>query len=195
MTGTYEVEQRLITADEFEAMLAAGVFYDERERVELLDGRIYSLSPPESEGHRRSINRLNRLLTTRFPVPYIIQPQQTLRLGKHNVPQPDFVVYRRDDANQPFADPDEVVLLIEVSESSLRKDRLIKAPLYARHAMSEYWIVNLPRRELEVYSDPLDGIYRSLQTFGPGELIVSRVFPGPPLTPVEFILELGRPEP
>ena len=189
-----EVEPRMITADEFEAMLAAGIFDDEHDRVELLDGRIYSLAPPESEGHRRTITRLNRLLTTRFPEPYLIQPQQTLRLGKHNVPQPDFVVYRRDDTNLPYADPGEVVLLVEVSQSSLRKDRLIKAPIYARHSMSEYWIVNVARRELEIYSDPLDGIYRSLHTFGPTEMIVSRVFPGPPLKPIEFILEVGRPE-
>jgi Uma2 family endonuclease len=169
-------------------MLAAGVFEDD-ERVELLDGVIYSLAPPESPGHRRTINRLTRLLTTRFPEPYIIQPQQTLFLGTFDVPQPDFVVYRSTDVFAPYVDAAEVVLLVEVSESSLRKDRTIKAPLFARYAMSEYWIVNVQRKEVEVYSAPFDGAYRVKRTFEPHEPIVTAVLPGAPLTPAEFVPE------
>jgi Uma2 family endonuclease len=181
-------QPRRITAAEFSAMLSACIFEDERERVELLDGVIYSLAPPESEGHRRTINRLNRLLTSRFPEPYIIQPQSTLYLGTFDVPQPDFVVYRSNDAFTPYVERDEVVLLIEVSESSLRRDRVVKAPLFARYALSEYWIVNVAKREVELYSAPEDGQYGSKRTFAPHESIVSEVFPGEPLTPSEFVL-------
>src|SRR5579862_4516987 len=113
---------RRVTASEFGSMLAAGVFDDEIERVELIDGVIYSLAPPESPGHRRTINKLTRLLTDRFREPYIIQPQQTLFLGTFDVPQPDFVVYRASDVFDPYVESAEVVLLLEVSESSLRKD-------------------------------------------------------------------------
>jgi len=189
MFDLVQEEPRRITAEEFGSMLAAGVFADERERVELLGGVIYSLAPPESEGHRRTITRLNRLFTNRFPEPYLIQPQSTLVLGTLDVPQPDFVVYRENDKFDPYVDHREVVLLVEVSESSLRKDRVVKAPLYARYAMSEYWIVNVARREVEVHTNPLDGAYRSKRTFATHEPIESAILPGPSPKPADFILD------
>ena len=92
------------------------------------------------------------------------------------------------DAFDPYVDSRQVVLLVEVSESSLRKDRNVKAPLFARYGMSEYWIVNVVRREVEVYSNPLDGAYSTKRTFRPDEPIVSTVLPGPPIAPAEFII-------
>ncbi len=182
-------QPRRITAREFGAMLAADVFDEEHARVELLDGLIYSLAPPEGNPHRRTINKLNRLLTTRFAEPDVVQVQSSLHLGTFDVPAPDFVIFRATDDYDEYADRNQVVLVIEVAVSSLRHDRVRKAPLFARYGMAEYWIVNVLRREVEVYTGAADGTYRSLRTFMAGESIEPPVVPGEPLTPADFIVD------
>lgn len=182
-------QPRRITAREFSSMLAADIFEEENARVELLDGQIYSLAPPEGNPHRRTINKLNRLLTTRFSEPDVVQVQSSLHLGTFDVPSPDFVVFRATDDYDEYADRTQVVLVIEVAVSSLRRDRALKAPLFARYGMAEYWIVNVLRREVEVYTGAADGAYRSLQTFTVGERIEASVLPGEPVTPADFIVD------
>jgi len=89
----------------------------------------------------------------------------------------------------PDVDDAEDLLPSEGSESALRKDRTIKAPLFARYGLREYWTVNVMKREVEVNVKPLDGDYSDTQTFAAHEPIVSAALPGLPVTPADFTLE------
>jgi Uma2 family endonuclease len=175
--------QRLFTEQEFFAMGEAEIFgYD---RVELLDGLVYSLSPPpDGPLHRLTLTTFNRLLTTRFPEPYRVQPQQSTALGLRNVPSPDFIVYReRGDRYDRFVDAADVVLAVEIAYSSLRKDRGMKTRIYATHGIAEYWIVDTAGRAIEVYDRLGGGRYERLRRFESDEAVTGTALPGEAITP------------
>jgi Uma2 family endonuclease len=104
--------------------------------------------------------------------------QLPLTLGQRNEPEPDVAVVRADSASRDHH-PGTAVLAIEVSGVSLRKDRRVKAALYARFAVPEYWIVNLEARVVEVFSDPdaPNGAYRRTRTVTTAQTLTSETLP------------------
>jgi Uma2 family endonuclease len=101
--------------------------------------------------------------------------QNPIRLDDYSEPQPDIVVLRpRDDFyGNSLPTPDDVLLLIEVSGSTLEYDRQIKLPLYARASVPEVWIVNLANEVIETYSQPAGGSYQSAKPLARGEVVQS----------------------
>ncbi len=104
------------------------------------------------------------------------------------MPEPDIAWLVAKDYTEKHPVPADVLLAIEVSDSSLRKDRRVKAPLYAEAGIRDFWVVNIPGRCVEVFRDPADGAYRELTTHGAGVLVrplsspevalpVDRIFP------------------
>jgi hypothetical protein len=180
-----ELARRRFTIDDYLEMGEAGIFR-RGERVELIDGAVLTLSPI-GDPHRLTLNRLTRLLTGRFPEPYVIQLQATMALGSFDGPEPDAILFRdAGDAYGRLADPEKVALVIEVADSSLRYDRTVKAPLYARYRVAEYWIVNLVDERIETFSGPVDGRYERTAAYGGDEPILSPLF-DPPLTASDII--------
>ncbi len=167
---------RLLSVEEYHRMVAAGIL-DEDERVELLEGVIVAMTP-QSVAHARRIEWLTRFLVRSLGDEYAVRPQLPLTLGDRNEPEPDLAVVRAESTSED-RHPTGAVLVIEVAGKSLRRDRRVKAAVYARAGISEYWIVNLEARAVEVLSDPepATGAYRRTRTCGTTETLTSEALP------------------
>ena len=133
---------------------------------------------PIGSGHGGTVKKLNRLVQAAVGDRAVVSVQDPVRLSDTSEPQPDVMVLRpRDDmytASHPS--PAEVLLVIEVADTSLEFDRSVKVPLYARHGITEVWLVDLRNRLLTVHRKPKDGIYRDTRTTGaPGVLELSQL--------------------
>jgi len=144
---------RLWTREEYYKMAEAGVFRPD-EHVELIGGRIVTMSPQNSP-HATALTLTAEELRTLFAAGYVVRTQLPLDLSPSSQPEPDIAVVRGNVRDYASAHPTTALLIVEVSESSLRFDRGEKASLYASAGIPEYWIVNLLDRRLEVYRDPV----------------------------------------
>ena len=172
-----EFQNRLFTVDEYYAMAEAGILSPD-ERVELLEGRIYLMSPVGSL-HAACVDRLNQWLTRHVAGKAIVRIQSPIHLGGCTEPEPDVVLLkRRDDFYaQAHPTPADVLLAIEVADSTLAADRATKLPLYARHGIREAWIVNLPESCVELYSEPTPEGYRRSERRRRGQALSVPAFP------------------
>lgn len=159
------VDQRWrFTVEEYEQMGRVGIL-DEDDRVELLDGEIVAMSPIGPK-HASTVNRLARLLFGGVGDLATVIVQNPLRLLPRSEPQPDFILARprRDFYAGSHPTAEDVFLVIEVADSTLRKDRTVKVPIYARQGVVEVWLVDLAARAVTIYTDPVDGGYRDVRT-------------------------------
>jgi Uma2 family endonuclease len=169
-----QVTRRHFTVDEYYRMAGAGVL-SEDDRVELIEGEIVEMVPIGSS-HQSCVNRLTRLLVEFAGRNYVVSVQGPVRLDEFNEPQPDLALLRaREDFYAgEHPGPEDVLLLVEVSESSLAYDRNVKLPLYARFSIPEIWIVDPDAGTVEIHTDPnpsLPGGYATVRRVGrDGEL-------------------------
>jgi Uma2 family endonuclease len=147
-------ERTRISADRYQKMVETGVL-TQYDRVELIDGDMLNMAPI-GLNHSAVTDRLTKLLVLSAGDSAIVSPGRSLKLGEYSVPQPDLMLLKlREDfyaAQIPVA-PD-VLLLVEVSDSSLAYDQGIKRALYARHGVEEYWVVDLQGERVFVYGEP-----------------------------------------
>src|SRR5262249_2205745 len=163
---------RRFTVDEYHKMIEAGIL-DEDEHVELLDGVVVvARVSPQGEPHAYAVQELNRILTRQLGDEYRVRPQLPVTLGDRHEPEPDFAIVRTEDSRRGGGHPTRAIVYIEVADSSLRKDRRLKASLYARYGTPEYVIVNVGKETLEVHRepDPSEGRYRTSLTLTRGDL-------------------------
>jgi Uma2 family endonuclease len=176
MSAIPELARRPITVDEFFVMAQAGVF-DDDERVELIEGALVKMAPV-GPPHSMAVNILNRRLVMAFGEGAVVGVQNSIALRPLSAPQPDFAILRADMWKRPKTpEPTDLVLVIEVADSSLATDRRIKVPLYARHAVPEVWLVDIPGRVVHVYSDCRNGRYLQQVDRHPGEYLTLDAFP------------------
>jgi len=152
MASLPDLEPRPFSVAEYHRMIDAGIL-DEDERVELLEGVIVTVSP-QKRRHAYVIQRLNRILARLPEERYEILPQLPLTLGDRSEPEPDLAVVTAAAGSSRTEHPRTALLVIEVAGESLRKDRLVKARIYARAGIPEYWLFNLDEACLEVLRDP-----------------------------------------
>lgn len=159
-------------------MDAAGIFDDE-QRIELIAGEIV-VKPPIGPGHAGDVDILNAVLIRILADRAWIRAQHPLVLEEYHLPQPDIAVVRRRDDYYRNAHPTpaDVFLVIEVADTTLRSDRQMKGPLYARAGIPEYWIVDVRRRQIEVYRDPAEDGYESLRTVRSADSLDLVALPG-----------------
>jgi Uma2 family endonuclease len=125
------------------------------DRVELLEGVIVQMTP-QKRPHARLTSALTRLLSKMLPSEFSVRIQLPLSVSDESEPEPDVAVVRtEDERTSPREHPISAPMIIEVADSSLGKDRLIKVPLYARAGVSEYVIADLTTQRLEVYTKPV----------------------------------------
>jgi len=171
-TSSRAPEPRRFTREEYYRMHDAGLFRD--ERVELLDGEIIAMSP-QNASHAASVNRLAALLIPQLKGKYSIRCQTPIRLARYSEPEPDLAIctHDPDDYESGHPTPEQILLLIEVSDASLAFDRKRKRVAYARAGIAEYWIVNVPDRMVEVSQRPdrAASRYRVSRRARPGELL------------------------
>lgn len=158
-----------ITADEYQR-LGQVQFFAPDARVELIEGEVIDMAPIGTR-HWSAVNRLHALFAAAFGARVIVASQSSLRLGTHSEPEPDLGVYRprADFYASALPTAADTLLLVEVAESSARYDREIKLPLYARHGVPEYWIVDLDADMLRMYRHPQGDQYAEVtETATPG---------------------------
>ena len=174
---TVELRRRLFTVEDYYGMARAGIL-DEDDRVELIEGEILEMAAIGSR-HAACVNRLNQLLSGTAGDGVIVSVQNPVRLSDLSEPQPDLAVLRpREDFYEgAHPGPDDVLLIVEVALTTLEFDREVKAPLYARAGVPELWIVNLEDRALEVYREPSEGRYRTVQRMGPQDSVSPESLP------------------
>jgi Uma2 family endonuclease len=169
-----QIKRRMLTLAEYERMIDAGVF-NEDERIELIRGEVVEMAPI-GPPHEASVARLTTLLVQKTLGKAIVWPQNnSIRLPiSGSRPEPDVTLLRwRDDyygASKP-ATASDVLLIIEVAETSVKYDRSVKGPLYAEAGIPEYWIVNLKDGAIEVYTDPSEGAYKQTRKARRGETL------------------------
>lgn len=171
-----EPVRHLFTVEEYEGM---GDLFAPDQRLELLGGEIIEMAPIGSP-HASVVNRLNRLFVVALGDAAVVAVQNPLRLSDLSEPQPDLalLVPRADFYASGHPRPDDVGLVIEVSDSTARWDRTVKRPYYAAAGIAEMWIVDLGARVVEVATDPGPDGYRQVRRVGPGGQVAPLAFPG-----------------
>jgi Uma2 family endonuclease len=164
---------RLLTRREFELLGQTDVF-DADERIELLRGVLVSLPPP-SPRHDAVIERLTYILIVALGTRARIRPNLTFAATDDSETLPDLAVI--PPGGNVDEHPQTALLLIEVSVTSLRKDRLIKRPIYAEADVREYWIVDVDGRGIEAFTDSVNGEFTRSQRYVPGDVIRPGAFP------------------
>ncbi|HWA82509.1 MAG TPA: Uma2 family endonuclease, partial [Fimbriimonadaceae bacterium] len=151
--AAYGATLRRMTVREYYLAAESGVI-DPDERLELLRGEVVETSPQKSL-HAWATGNLAKVLQRTFP-DASIRAQFPLRLDDTNEPEPDVLVALGPDSRYVgrHPGPADVLLVVEVSDTTLRKDRTLKGPLYAEFGIPEYWILDLNASRLEVYRDP-----------------------------------------
>jgi Uma2 family endonuclease len=160
-----------IDVDAYYKMAEAGILPN-AHRIELIDGEIFDM-PAIGSPHAAVTNRLNRHFARAVADGLtLVSVQNPLRLDAYNEPEPDLVLLRprADDYRDSHPGAADVLLVIEVSESSLTYDRGTKLALYAKFSVPEVWIVDLLGAAIEVYREPKEGAYSSRQRLTGGTL-------------------------
>ena len=166
------------TVDEFARMGEAGIFAED-DRVELVGGEIREMTPI-GPPHAGVVNRLTELIVLRLAGRANVTVQNPIRLDRHSEPQPDVVVARRRPSS--YADrhpePADVLLVIEVSDSSLHYDRAEKVPRYGKAGIPETWLVDLAARTVTVYTGPGATGYAGARVLQRADTIAATAAPG-----------------
>jgi Uma2 family endonuclease len=167
---------------EYETMIAAGLFED--ERVELLDGVIVEMSP-QSPLHAAVIQRLDAALQRLLQGRGVVRVQMPLAAGEASLPEPDVAVVPPGDYDD--AHPSRALLVIEVADSSLRKDRHLKSEIYAKAGVSEYWVIGLAEGVIEVHTDVSAAAYLRVTPARRGDVVRMQALPGVEIPVVDIL--------
>jgi Uma2 family endonuclease len=172
------VVRRALTVAEYHRMGEVGIL-NEDDRVELIEGELVAMSPIGSE-HSGTVNAINHCLVEAIGRRGIVAVQNPVRLDDLSESQPDFSVLkpRADFYRRATPLPHEVLLIIEVADSSLAYDRNVKRSLYARHGIPEFWIVNLVAGEIEICRVPEGEQYKSVSCVGRDGVLEPMLLPG-----------------
>ena len=174
---TITIEHRQFTIDDVNQMINAGILAED-EHIELIEGKLVKMSPPGIL-HAACVDRLTKTLSRQVADDILISVQNPIAIHTHTQPEPDvFLLAPRDDYyTRGRPTPVDVLLLIEVADSSLQYDQATKLPLYAEAGIREVWIVNLPDQAIECYSVPTKQGYRHCERFFAGDTIHPNVMP------------------
>ena len=172
------VSRRRFTADDYQRMGQAGILRAE-DRFELIDGEILAMTPIGPR-HCASIDRATRVFVMKAGESAIVRVQGSVRLDLYTEPGPDLVLLRPrpDFYVSQHPGPADILLIIEVADSSIDYDRDVKSRIYARSEVPEYWLVDLNEKVLCCYSAPADGSYRGLRQYCRGESVAPRLLQG-----------------
>jgi Uma2 family endonuclease len=165
------------TVDDYYAMAAAGILRED-DRVELIDGEIIEM-PPIGPGHANVVDRITLLLVRRLGDRAQIRSQNPIRLDQLNEPQPDFALLRLrpDGYGSTHPTPEDVLLVIEVSDTTLATDRDVKMPLYARFGIREGWIVDVQHQVVAIHREPTPRGYQLVTPMRHGDTVRPLAFP------------------
>jgi Uma2 family endonuclease len=170
-------QKMLFNVDEYYRMADAGILTEDH-RVELIQGEIVRM-PPIGSRHAAVVNRVSQILMVPLVGKAVVTVQNPVRLDDHSEPEPDVAVLRlRDDFYaETHPHPEDVILLVEVSDTSYEFDTKVKLPLYAENGIPEVWIVHVPNDEVWVFREPSGRRYRHKWRFRRGQMLAPGGFP------------------
>lgn len=173
-----QLQKHYFTVDEYYLMAQGGVFA-EGDRLELIEGEVIEMSPI-GRRHSGCVNRFNKLLHGSVVELAIVSVQNPIRIDDFSEPQPDLALLkpRPDFYSNSHPTPDDVLVIIEVADTTVDYDRGVKLPLYARAGIPEAWLIVLPKDLVEVHSQPKNGKYQKVQRLKRGKTIVSASLAG-----------------
>ncbi|RMF89709.1 MAG: Uma2 family endonuclease [Nitrospinota bacterium] len=182
-----QLARRLFTVEEYHQMARAGILTED-DRVELIEGEIVEMAPLGSR-HAACVDRLTQLFVERLGRQAIVRVQSPIRVGEYSEPQPDLTLLRprSDFYATAHPTPRDVLLVVEVAETSTDYDREIKGPLYARAGIPEIWLVDLSRGIVEIYRQPTVQGYQVVEQRGPNTHLTLAVLPSLTLSVDEIL--------
>lgn len=159
------LNRRLYSVDEYYKMAEVGILKS-MDKLELINGEII-LKNPSNPKHSSYVMRLDALFSNTFGRKIIVSVKHPLRIDQHSEPEPDIAIlkYREDYYTETHPSSEDVILLIEVSDSSVNVDKTIKLPLYAKSGIQEFWIINLKSNQIEVYKNPKGDSYKTKKIY------------------------------
>ncbi len=171
------VSRRLFTVDQYHKMARSGIL-SEDDRVELLAGEIVDMSPIGSR-HAACVKCLNQIFNESLQGQAVVSVQDPIRLGPRSEPQPDLALLkpRADFYANAHPGPQDVLLIIEVVETSAEVDRKLKLPLYAKAGIPEVWIFELSAKKVEVYRNPSARKYLVSETYTKKQTLSLQAYP------------------
>ena len=158
-----------LSVERYHVMIDSGVLTPD-DHVELLDGILFE-KMSKNPAHRIATRKLRKAIESIVPAGFYVDEQEPITLAESE-PEPDVAVIRGNDSDEyhdRHPGPADVLLVCEVADTSLERDRNLTRRIYARAAIPTYWILNLEARKLEIYSAPLDGDYSNLRTLHPDD--------------------------
>jgi Uma2 family endonuclease len=172
-----ELNRRLFTIDDCYRMLDAGILHED-ERVELIRGELLNMSAVGTP-HQSVIDRANKNLVRIVGDRAIVRVQGPTELDRFSMPQPDLILMQpRDDFyRHKHPGPADILLIIEVADSSLEYDTTVKRELYAIAGIREYWVADLQNNRLICYTDPISDSYRTIRELGRGDSVAPHLLP------------------
>jgi Uma2 family endonuclease len=167
------VPKRFRVAD-FRRMTEVGILPEE-SGWEIIDGFLIDKMTIGSR-HASTVKRLNRKLTRLLEDNAVISVQDPIHIDEYNEPEPDIALLkpREDFYAESHPTPRDVLLVVEVSDSTVEYDRDIKKAIYAEAEIAEFWLVNLKENTIECYSQPKNGNYRLAKILETGEMLQSK---------------------
>ena len=171
-------QRHRLSTDEYRRMAEHGIIAPDA-RVELIDGEIIDM-PPIGSSHNGIVNQLNRLFTEAIGAAAVVQVQGSIELPRHSQPQPDVALLRprADFYKRTLPQPEDVLLLVEVADSTLVYDRDVKAPLYARYRIPEYWLIDVAGERVTAFAVPGDAGYDIRETLVDPRAVAPAALPG-----------------
>jgi Uma2 family endonuclease len=172
-----QLQKHYFNVDEYYRMAEVGLLSPD-DRVELIEGEIVEMSPI-GKTHGGTVKRSNSFLNRELGDVFIVSVQDPIRLNDFSEPQPDLALLkpRKDFYRNSHPTPEDVLVVIEVADTSVNYDRNVKLPLYARAGIPEAWLMVLPKDVIEVHSQPLNGKYQKVQRLKRGKTLVSPKIP------------------
>ena len=175
MAVSVERARRLFTIEEYERMVETGILKRD-DRVELIEGEIVEMSPI-GDPHAAIVTNLTHLLVNLAGDRARVRVQGPVRVPPRSKPQPDLAVLRSRSYMRAGAAAEDVLLVIEVADTSLEYDRRVKLRLYARAGIAEYWVVDANAEALDLYRGPSGDGYREHRRAVRGETVGPLAFP------------------
>ncbi len=177
MAVEVERARRLFTVEEYHRMGEAGILGDD-ERVELIEGEIVQMAPIGA-GHIGCVINLTRLFVTRLGDRAVVSPQNPVVIRPRSEPQPDLLLLRPRAISYSRERPssEDALLAVEVADTTVRFDRLVKSRLYARAGVPEFWLCLVTDGAVEVYREPGADGYAAVTLHGPGQTVSPLAFP------------------
>jgi Uma2 family endonuclease len=181
------ISKKRFTADEYQRMGQVGIL-SEDDRVELIDGEVVAMTPIGAR-HCACVDGVTRAMVIGAGDTAIVRVQGSVRLHLYTEPEPDLVILRprSDFYASRHPGPADILLIVEIADSSIDYDRDVKARIYAESGVPEYWLADLNANLVSCYSAPHEGTYRSVQQYHRGQTITPQLLPQCPVA-VDLLL-------